>query len=269
MAGDARTLAAPQGDEFTEQQLREIQRLMQEMPRIDGGLKTYLSLRIAEAEMGTSGLGHNASTLQGAARVLSRAINGLDPPPSVQWGQQHPQLETEGGLDYMQRVGQYKVVQTLWSQSRSKGQKPSQLLGRSALQVMLPQILEQVYSNIAQSTATARATEEQLRDFIGGFVAATTATAPAPTASTERDADAPAAPGSPDPELVWAVDYRATIAARQLARKSEAKERVERQSSAGALVEEMKNALSTDAGGMCLTGDASGASSTVKIEEVD
>lgn len=266
MAGDVGTLAAPQGDEFTAQQLQDIQLLMQEMPRIDAALKTYLSLRIAEAQIDVAGTAQNATTLQGAARVLVRTLNALEPPPALEWGRQHPQLEAEGGLEFMQRVGQYKVVQVLWSQCRSKGQKPSQLLGRSALQVMLPQILDQVYANVAQSTTTARATEEQLRDFIDGFVAATTAS----TTPAERAADVPGTPGSPDPELVWAVDYRATIAARQVARKTEAKERVERQSSAGALVEEMKHVLSSDtAGGMCLTGDTAGASSSVKIEEVD
>lgn len=225
---------------------------MNEMPRMDTALKTYLALRIAEVQTGTSAAtGANPTNLQGCARVFSRTLNALEPPSSIEWGLKYPQSEAEGGLDYMARIGQYKVVQALWSQCRSKGQKPAQLLGRSSLQIMLPLITEVLLADVQASTEVARATEEQLRDFLDGFAAA----------SAPRDVEAE----GPDSELVWALDYRATLAARQLARKSEASERVERQNSAGDFVEELKAALAPPAEG----SSSAAASSSVQIEEVD
>lgn len=256
MAGDR---GAPTEDgELTEAQLQEAERLMNEMPRIDTALKTYLALRIAEVQTGTAAAaGANPTTLQGCARVFSRTLNALEPPSSIEWGLKYPQTEAEGGLDYMARIGQYKVVQALWNQARSKGQKPAQLLGRSSLQVMLPLITDVLLADVQASTQVARATEEQLHDFIDGFTAASVPQDGAP----ERDAEAQ----GPDSELVWSLDYRATIAARQLARKSEAAERVERQASAGDFVDELRAALAPPAGG----SSSAEASSGVQIEEVD
>lgn len=260
------------GGEFTDAQLLEAERLMAEVPRIDAALKTFLALKIAEVQIAGLKVGSMAGsssssssspdapatavTLQGCARVLMRTLNAFDPPTSLEWGHRNPQTEVEGGLEFMHRLSQYKVVRALWAQCRTKGQKPAQLLGFTALQTMFPQLKSLILDDARASAQAARATEDQLHQFIEGFGA--TLIMPEDAVGGEMEESGKREEVQ---KLVWAKDYKAALARRQSARKEEAAERVERAVSAESFAEEMRSALAGDGGG--------GGSSSVQIEEVD
>lgn len=254
-----RSSALPE-PEFTEAQLADAGRLMEEMPRIEAALKNYLSMKMAEglttgseADKGTSGaksVAASATALQGCARVVLKSLNALDLPPAPQWGLRHSQGEEESAVAYMTRLGQYKVVQALWSRCRAADQKPAKLLGRSSLQFAFPEVSTQILADLAACASSARATEEQLREFITGF------------ASTLIDDSSAMATddGPSDTELVWATNMAAALAARQEARKSQAAERVQRATTADEFSMQLRAAL----GGEAQAADTPG----VQIEEV-
>ncbi|CAE8611757.1 unnamed protein product, partial [Polarella glacialis] len=168
-----------EGD-VTESQLADLQRLMDEVPRIEAALKNFLSLRMAEILAPSLGLRGkedegedeeaeepaSSAQLQGCARVLLRALNALELPASVEWGLRNPQGDSEGGLAFMERLGAYKVVQILWKRCKSAGQKPGKMLGLTALRIALPEVVPQLMSDVKASAAAAGATESQLRRFI-------------------------------------------------------------------------------------------------------
>jgi len=240
--------------EFTQAQLLESHRLMEEMPRIEAGLKNFLSMRMAEAMTpapeNTSAAAMSgsqaAAALQGCARVLLRTLNAIDLPTSTEWSQLHPQGEKEPGFDFLNRIGAYKVVQALWERCRSQGQKPAKLLGRSALRFALPEVIDKILLDAHASAQAAGVPEEQLRDFLDGF------------AETLDDRSGDAESMDNNAELVWAADMNAALAARQRARKAEAAERVQRAASADTFVGDLHAALSGQRG-----------SSSVQVEEVE
>mmetsp|Transcript_31963 Transcript_31963/g.56451 ORF Transcript_31963/g.56451 Transcript_31963/m.56451 type:complete len:261 (+) Transcript_31963:73-855(+) len=246
--------------EFTEAQLADASLLMEEMPRIEAALKSYLSMRMAEglttgseADKGTSGAksaAASAAALQGCARVVLKTLNALDLPPAPQWGLRHPQGEEESAVEYMTRLGKYKVVQALWSRCRAADQKPAKLLGRSSMQIAFPEVSAQILADLPGCAASARATEEQLREFITGFAA-----------TLVDDSSAMATDDGPsDAELVWSTNMAASLAARQEARKSQAAERVQRATTADDFSSQLRAAL----GGEAQPAETPG----VQIEEV-
>jgi hypothetical protein len=239
--------------EFTEAQVEESGRLMQEMPRIEGALKNYLSLKLAEGlalpdEAGAEASGTPSATssaaLQGCARVLLKTLNALELPPAPEWSQRYPQGEEERGMDFVARIGDYKVVQALWSKCLAAGQKPAKMLGKSSLRFVLPEVISQVLADASSSAAAAKATEEELRSFLTGFDSALSADAADP---------------SSDAAIVWCEDLRTALAARQAARKAEAEERLARQKTADGYADELRATL---------TGQVP-PNSSVQIEEVE
>eukprot|EP00931_Biecheleriopsis_adriatica_P065396 TRINITY_DN39924_c0_g1_i1.p1 TRINITY_DN39924_c0_g1~~TRINITY_DN39924_c0_g1_i1.p1 ORF type:complete len:267 (-),score=83.49 TRINITY_DN39924_c0_g1_i1:94-849(-) len=238
------------GDDLPAAQVADVQRLMEELPRIDAALKNFLSLRMAQgfmpAEEGQPAASPavNGLALQGCARVLLKTLNAHDALSAQQWGQQHPQGPDERGLDYMARLSNYKVAQSLWARSQQAGEKPSKMLGRSALQVMLPEVTKKILADVETCAKSAGTSKEQLENFLADFAAVTAETA---------DMDLQTAA---DSELVWAKDMRRTLADRQQLRQQDADARKNREASATQTVAEMRAALSSQEG------------SSVQIEEV-
>jgi len=235
--------------EYTPEQVQLAERLKNEMPRIESGVKGYLSLKMAEsytenAAQRSSSAGVAAAMLQGCARVLLQTLNALDMPPVVEWGAQHPQLEGENGMDFMTRLGEYKVVQTLWARCKSSGQKPAKLLGRLSLRYALPEAVQVILSDAAASAANAKAPEEELRKFIAGFEA---------TLSDQAMADVDG-----DAELVWATDTNASVRARQQRREEEASERIQRAADAETYQAELRSVIAQQLG-----------ESQTTVEEID
>lgn len=246
--------AAVDGEgEFTEGQLAAAERLKAEAPRIDAALKNFISLKMAEgltgAEAAEAGAGAplDQRAAMGCARAVLKALNATELPPAPAWGQLHPQAEGERGLDFMTRLGEYKVVQALWARCRAAGQKPSKLLGRSALRYAYPEVAGALLAQAAASAAAVGVAEEQLRAFVGDF-----------GRSVE---EAAATPGSAA-ELVWAADLRAALFARQEARKAEAAEREQRATTAESFGDELRAALAAQ-------GLQAPGTSSVQVEEVD
>jgi len=239
--------APPQAEgerEFTEAQVEESGRLMEEMPRIEAALKNFLSLKMAEGLAPTppggeeamgdqdpapAGPACSAAALQGCARVLLKTLNALQLPPAPEWSQRNPQGAEESGLDFITRIGAYKVVQVLWTKCLNNGQKPAKMLGKTALRYVLPEVSSIVLADAASSAAAAKATEEELRSFFASFEAALAADA--------SDLVSEAA-------IVWCADLRIALAARQEARKTAAQERIDRQKSADTFTDELKASLS-------------------------
>lgn len=230
--------------EFTDSQLEDAERLMQEVPRIEAALKNFLSLRMAEdltgSGEGTAKTRPSPAVLQGCARVFLRALNTAELPPAFEWSQLHPQADKEGGMDFMVRLGDYKVVHALWVRCRNAGGKPAKFLGRSALKHAYPEIAKGLLADLSAAAAAAGATEDHMRSFVDSFGLT--------IAQGEQ--------ASPDCDVVWAADVRDALAARQKVRKTEAAERAQRALKADGFAEEMRAAL---------TGQED---SIVKIEEV-
>jgi hypothetical protein len=246
--------------EFTDAQVEESGRLMEEVPRIEGALKNYLSNKMAEglSDMAASRSATedaeaepvstpatSSASLQGCARVILKTLNALQLPPAPEWSQRHPQKEEEQGMDFIARVGSYKVVQALWSKCLAAGQKPAKLLGKSSLKFALIEVSSQLLADLPASAAAAKASEEEFRIFLAGFEATLT-----------EDASDPLSEAA----IVWCADLRAALTERQQARKAVAEERVNRQKSAESFNNEMKAALSGYA--------PADVPSSVQIEEV-
>jgi len=251
MAGD--TLAAPPASgerAFTDSQLQDAQRIMEEIPRIEAALKNYLSLKMAEglapagdsveAESASTAPAASAAALTGCARAILKVTNSLELPSGPQWSQSHPQGEFETGLDFMARIGAYKVVQALWERCRKSDQKPAKFLGRTALRQAYPEIKARLLGDLPAFAAQAKASEQQLVQFVEGFEA---------TLAEECN----------DADIVWAANMAAALAARQEARKVEAAERVQRAATADDFSQQLKVALGVA---------PSQAASSVQIEEV-
>lgn len=240
--------------EFTAEQIDYADRLMNEVPRIEDALKTFLSKRMAESltqdgAPGESGAAASArpdaAALQGCARVVLKTINGMELSSAEKWSQRHPQREDESGMSFMTRIGSYKVVHTLWARCRHAGQKPAKLLGRSALQQAYPEVMLLLLGDLTASAMAARATEEQLHEFVEGFAAC--------LVDEGEDVD-----------LVWSTNFKAALAARQDTRKAEAAERVQRAADNEAQLAELRASLSPDVAPSL--EDIS--SSTVQVEEL-
>uniref|UniRef100_A0A7S4SQR0 Uncharacterized protein n=1 Tax=Alexandrium monilatum TaxID=311494 RepID=A0A7S4SQR0_9DINO len=215
---------------LAEAQLARAERLLGERPRIDAALKNFLSLRMAEDMTEADPCGSRASAGRGAitcARALSRALNALELPPSAEWAREHPQAEDERGVDFMERIGEYRVLQVLWARCRAAGQKPSAVLGRSALKLAYPLAARALLSPPVATGDTGGAAAgagDELRDFVEGF-----------GRSLEK--------GAPAADVVWAADLGAALASRRLARAAEAVERERRAASAEAFADELRAAL--------------------------
>jgi len=234
-------------DLVLEAQVADAQRLMDEVPRIEAGLKTFLSLAMAKGLVDSAAGGAadgslraSASTLQGCARALLKALNTLDLPPSPQWALTHPQGDQESGMDFMTRLSSYKVVQILWARVRASGNKPASFLGRSSLRWAFPEVEEKLLGDPA-SPAAAGANIEEFRAFILGF-----------GATLAQDAA--------DSDLVWAANTTTAVAARQAARQADAADRVQRATTEEVFAAEMRAALSAD---------DSGRVSSVQVEEMN
>eukprot|EP00933_Yihiella_yeosuensis_P039855 TRINITY_DN34028_c0_g1_i1.p1 TRINITY_DN34028_c0_g1~~TRINITY_DN34028_c0_g1_i1.p1 ORF type:complete len:266 (+),score=74.07 TRINITY_DN34028_c0_g1_i1:55-852(+) len=265
MAGDPAEGTGDGGNVVPAEQLAEAQCLMDELPRIETALKNFLSLRMAESlapkdvQAGAEGSdAPTAATLQGCARVLLKTLNALELPPVAEWSQRHGQGSDEGGVDYMTRLGSYKVVRSLWARSRSAGQKPAKMLGRKALNIALPEVTSEILKNCQASATAAGASQTQLETFLEDF-----------TEICMPTQDDEAATGEDPPKrvlesgLVWAKDMKAAIAERQVARRNEAAARASRAVDADKFSAEMRAALAG-------TGeDMDQATSKVTIEEVD
>lgn len=257
MAGD-RSQAASQVTEereFTDTQVEDAKRLMDEMPRIESALKNYLSLKMAEImspandadteapSASSSASPANAAVLQGCARVVLKTTNGLELHPPTVWSQMHPQGESESGVDYMARIAAYKVLQALWDRCRSADQKPAKLLGRTTMRQVYPEVTQKIFDDLSASAAAAKATEEQLRQFVDGF-----------GATLAEDPDE-----CSDANIVWAPNMAAALKVRHEKRKEEAAERVKRATTAEDFSEQLRAAVA---------GVAPAQSSSVQIEEV-
>lgn len=212
---------------LSEAQVNLAKQLQEEMPRIDAALKNFLSLRMAEGLTAGDAAGA-AAPLRGCARVLLRALNAADLPEATEWGRRHPQGEEERGMDYMARIGEYRVVQVLWAQCRTAGQKPAALLGRSALRFAYPEITAQLLGDAPATATAAGVTEEELRDFVDAFG----------RSLAEEDATEQS-----DADIIWAKDMKAALGVRQMARKKEAEERLQRASTAEDFAEQLRTAL--------------------------
>lgn len=246
--------------EFTEAQVEESGRLMEEMPRIEAALKNYLSLKMAEGlvldEQSDDAKGQVAASispaaLQGCARVLLKTLNSIQLPTAPEWSQRHPQGKEEPAMDFLSRVGSYKVVRVLWEkckdpQAGKPGVKPAKMLGKSALKFVLPEVTSKLLADAQASAADAKAGELEFRSFISGFEATLNADAADPVSEAA---------------LVWCVDMKAALAARQQARQADAEERVARQKSAETFTDEMRATLSGHV--------PPNSSSGVHIEEVE
>ena len=64
-------------------------------------------------------------------------------------------------MDFIARLGSYKVVQALWTKCRSAGEKPAKLLGQSALRVVFPEVSTQLLNRLPAAAAEAKATESE------------------------------------------------------------------------------------------------------------
>lgn len=237
--------------QFTDQQLQDAQRLMDEVPRIEAALKNYLSLKIAEGlapevkrVVADEDAQMTAAERQGCARVLLKTLNSLDLPPAPEWGMRHPQGENESGCDYMTRIGAYKVVQALWKRCCDAGQKPAKMLGRTPLRLVYPEIVARIMQDAAASAASAKATEKHLREFLDGFCA---------TVAEDSDVFSEA-------HVVWAEDLKVAISQREEARQLAAAERVQRAATVDDFAGELRTALGR--------AGASSEDSTVEIEEI-
>lgn len=234
-------------------QMEEAKRLQAEKPCIDSALKNFLSLKLTAGLMEGDDATVDPATSQGCARVLLRTLNRLELPNAPTWGSKHPQKDSESGMEFMTRIGNYKVLHALWTQCIKAGQKPGRLLGRSALATVFPEVEAAIFNDLPGSMSVARATEEQLRDFVEEFRAILVSW----DASNDASEDAVE---SSYAELVWAENFQAALSARQAARRAEASERAKRASTADDIAAEMKAALASGAG---YTG-----SSSVTVEEV-
>lgn len=242
-----------EGDRVEEAQMEEAKRLQAERPCIDSALKNFLSLKLTAGLIEGDDTTVDPATTQGCARVLLRTLNRLELPAAPTWGAQHPQKDGESGLDFMSRISNYKVLYALWTQCIKAGQKPGRLLGRSALVTVFPEVEAAIFNDLAGAMSVARATEEQLRDFVEEFKAL----------SVSQDASKDAAKEAVEnsyAELVWAENFQAALSAKQAARRVEASERAKRASSAEDFAAEMKAALASGAG--------YSGSSGVTVEEV-
>lgn len=229
---------------FTEAQIQEVDRLMEETPRIDAALKTYLSLLMAQGLVSSTnpaGAASSGSTLSGSAaalawqacaRTLFRKLNDLALVPAPEWGLSHPQRDDEAGMNYIARLGQYRVVHALWEKCRQANQKPTKCLGRSVLRVVYPDVAAALLNDLKGASQEAKVPEEFLRLFVEGF---------GRTLEPLAD-DASSLEG--DAALVWAGSVRQALGVRHEARAAEAAERLQRASSAEAFAEELRTAVS-------------------------
>jgi hypothetical protein len=270
MAGDSVAAAATPDSEFTETQIKDAQLLMDELPRIETALKTFLSLKIAQslstpaASASPSGttasssgydsgvnpppalLALDSASLQGCARAFLKTLNSLELPPVTAWGQQKPQGEKESAMEFMTRLAEYKVAYALWSRCHGAGHKPAKLLGKTFLRRVYAVLVEQLFEGGA-GPAVARVEESQLRHFVDSFGATLLADDGADTAS--------------DAALVWASNVNAAVNARQQARQEAAADRAKRATTNEDFSAELRAALGC--------GPAANMSeSSVQIEEL-
>eukprot|EP00444_Apocalathium_aciculiferum_P028310 CAMPEP_0183431248 /NCGR_PEP_ID=MMETSP0370-20130417/54694_1 /TAXON_ID=268820 /ORGANISM="Peridinium aciculiferum, Strain PAER-2" /LENGTH=255 /DNA_ID=CAMNT_0025616887 /DNA_START=76 /DNA_END=843 /DNA_ORIENTATION=+ len=227
--------AEPVRDEVLERQVLEAQAMQEECPCIEAAVKNYISLQTAKATTGVGktagGVTQDTKSLLGCARLFLKALNALELPSAPEWGHLYPQEAEESGCDFMTRLGRYKVVRVLWQQCARAGQKPAKCLGRSVLEVVLPEVEKRIHQADAQQPAGAGCTDEQLGAFLDGF------------RETLDRSDGAVAPANSDRELVWCESQAAVIAARQQARVAEAKERVEREVIADDFGDQLRAAL--------------------------
>jgi len=227
---------------------------MHEMPCIESALKNYLSLKMAgamapgsdadtEAPSSSSASPATVAVVQGCARIVLKATNALELYPAPVWSQMHPQEESESGVDFMTRIASYKVVQALWDRCKNAGQKPAKLLGRTAMLQVYPEVVASIFNDLAASASAAKATEEQLREFVDGFGA---------TLAEDPDECSEAS-------VVWASNMVDALKVRHEKRKEEAAERVKRATTAENFSEQLRAAV---------VGVSPADTSSVQIEEV-
>eukprot|EP00746_Dinoflagellata_sp_MGD_P167964 gnl/MRDRNA2_/MRDRNA2_98999_c0_seq1.p1 gnl/MRDRNA2_/MRDRNA2_98999_c0~~gnl/MRDRNA2_/MRDRNA2_98999_c0_seq1.p1 ORF type:complete len:252 (+),score=68.07 gnl/MRDRNA2_/MRDRNA2_98999_c0_seq1:56-811(+) len=228
---------------FTESQIALADTLMREEPRIEAALKNYLSMKMAErltsgdgsaaasAAGSATGAALDAAKLQGCARVILRTVNNVELPAVTEWGSKHPQLESEDGLKYMTRLGEYKVVQALWTKTKVSQQKPAKLLGRTALRYVMPEVSDSILADSAASAKTAGVPEADLEAFLTGFELTI-------DPKVENEEDCPN-----ESELVWTTNQAAVMRERQQKREKEAAERIERAVSQEEYMQGLRNAM--------------------------
>lgn len=228
--------------EFTALQIELADTLMKEEPRIEAALKNYLSLKMAERLTSSddtaqasrpSTPGQAAAAIQGCARIVLRTLNGLDLPVVAIWGKKNPQGESEPALKYMEKLGEYKVVQALWAKAKASQGKPAKLLGRTALRYAMPEASELIRADFAASAKSANVSEAELESFLSGFTATID---PQVVENTEED-------GPNESELVWTTNQAALLAQRQQKRKEEAAEREKRAVSQEQYMQDLRNAM--------------------------
>jgi len=247
MANDNLVPASSSSDDgATDAQMKEVERLTSEQPSVEAALTNFMKLRMAKQMSGTdrsAAASLDPMALQRCRRLFLTTFNDLDLPQSVDWGKKYPQEEAESGGEYMSRLALFKVVRVLWVHLKSKGAKPSQMLGRSALQVVFPELEAKIFEDTQASVKVAASTEEQLRAFVDDFRS---------TLAPEDGAEA-----ASDSELVWAANVKAAQAARSATRNAEASERVKRAESADDFADELRSAFEA------------AETSSVQVEEVD
>merc|ERR1711957_286737 len=149
----------------------------------------------------------------------------------------NPQGDTENGMDYMSRIGSYKVVQALWEKCRSAGKKPTQFLGKSSLLFAWPVVYKSILGDETSTRASvesAKTSEELLRSFIDGF-----------GALIDQGESSEATDAGSDAALVWASSVKQALGARQEARQTEAAERIKRASTADSFADELRAGLAS------------------------
>jgi len=190
--------------------------LQGERPSISDAMKSFISVmaggELAAApcsdKSGAPRKPHEMAHLVACAKAVLRSINAHSLPAPTEWAELHPQGPDELGSERIAALTDYRACCLLAGQiAASSRAKRTQLFGRKFLQVS--RCWPSVRAACEAELAAARYPPHTVEAFLGGWEAA-------------------AGDDAAESELVWAIDFRAALEARQQARSVEVAERCQR-----------------------------------------
>mmetsp|Transcript_37778 Transcript_37778/g.68854 ORF Transcript_37778/g.68854 Transcript_37778/m.68854 type:complete len:273 (+) Transcript_37778:86-904(+) len=236
--------------------------LLEETPKVEAALKTFMSLRVAQTQVtSVGGASPDTGSLAalnsdlGLARVFLQTFNGPLPPVEDIQQVSDSSMPAASSTEAFQGVQEaedpcrraefdlagYRVAQMVWDRLLKAGHKPAKVLGKSCLRYTYPAIAVKLMgddSALSASAQRAKTSTDEFRKFLADF-GATVFQLEGRGGSQESAGDA---------SLVWATDLYGAVAARHDARKVEASERAKRATSNEAFSEELRAAMQANPG---------------------
>jgi len=185
--------------------------LLAENPKVHTAARNYLSAKLAL--IANSSL--NPVSFQKVIGSLLRALNSRDILNPIEWATQYPQPESQSGMDRIEDIRKYKLVHMVRQRlidNKELNLKPTNSLGKTLVVVLLPQLKEHVVNE-----CMAAFPEEEIISILSEFM--------------EGNLE----------ELVWTLDFKATLKTRAAQRAETAAKRVKELDDlmAGSTIEEL------------------------------